>query len=378
MSALLNAHSSPLSLVSTSTYSATEYLEYLFDYTVTELASDIHLEPCATGLQIRIRQDGILHTFPAPLPELSNAITTRIKVLAGLDIGEKRLPQEGELSYQLASSHAISLRVSTCPTLYGEKIVLRLFNSADQAPTLLSLGLIEIQLALVEKALKQPQGLILVTGPTGCGKNTTLSSCLASLNTGQYNIMTAEDPVEIKLPGLQQVNIKPALGFTFAHALRTFLRQDPDIIMLGEIRDSETATVALQAAQTGHLILSTLHTGDCLRGISRLGMLGIDTSILADNLLLLVAQRLVRKLCQNCRGNTCSSCHDGFRGRIGIFEVLPISFTMQELIRTQVSLSLMQQQAELECFFSMGDHAKYLIDKGITTVEEVERVLGVL
>jgi len=343
-------------------YSATEYLEQLFEFAIREQISDIHLEPSENGLQIRLRQDGLLYPYPSPASSLDNAIIARLKVLATLDIGEKRLPQEGEFTYPISNILSMHMRISTCPTFYGEKIVLRLFNINNDKISLSSLGLSENQLTLLTNALAQPQGLILVTGPTGSGKSTTLYSALQHLNDGSLNIMTAEDPIEIKLPGIQQVAIKPQLGFGFEAALRTFLRQDPDIIMIGEIRDRETASIALQAAQTGHLVLATLHTSDCLHTISRLLLLGIDINLLADSLLLVMTQRLLR--------------HRTHKGRFGIFEILPVSATLQELIRQKAALPELEKQVLLEGFINLKQEARSKIEQGFTSLDEVHRVVG--
>jgi type IV pilus assembly protein PilB len=345
-------------------YSATEYLEQLFEFAFNQSISDIHFEPFETHLQVRLRQDGLLSTYPSPLPSLTNAISTRLKILATLDIGEKRLPQDGEFSYTKNSNLYFHLRVSTCPTLYGEKIVLRLFHSDNTlSPT--KLGLEQTQYQHLIQAISQPQGLILVTGPTGSGKSTTLYSLLQHLNNGSLNIMTAEDPIEIKLQGISQTAIKPQIGFTFSTALRTFLRQDPDIIMVGEIRDQETAAIALHAAQTGHLVLTTLHTNDSLQTLSRLFALNIDMSALADSLSLIVSQRLVRKCCD-----------DGYRGRIGIFEVLPISSALRDLIRQRAAMPLLEKQAIIEGWTSLAMEAQRKVSAGVTSREEVLRIVG--
>jgi len=369
----ITLHSSPVAIAS---YSATEYLEYLFEYAVAHHVSDIHLEPSPVGLQIRIRQDGLLYPFSPPSPNIGSSIIARIKILAALDIGEKRLPQEGEFTHLLFTNKAVHLRTSVCPTLYGEKIVLRLFNEANQTISISSLGLTIQQLALLQHAIEQPQGLILVTGPTGSGKSTTLYSALQHLNNGYYNIMTVEDPIEMKLLGIQQVSIKPTLGFTFAQALRTFLRQDPDIIMIGEIRDNETATIALQAAQTGHLVLSTLHTNNCLSTLARLQMLNIDAGLLADTLLLIMSQRLVRRLCAMCLGQRCDACRDGFSGRLGVFELLSVSAELRELIREKAPMPALYAQAVNEGFVGLVDDAREKVAAGDTVESEVRRVLG--
>lgn len=342
-------------------HSAPEFLDTLFSFSAINTISDVHFEPNERGLQVRFREDGLLFHYADTSKELSQSIIARLKVLAMLDLGEKRLPQDGEFYYVTAQKKKITLRVSTCPTLHGEKIVLRIHPETSSAYPLNQLGLLESQIIQLKNALCSPQGLILVVGPTGSGKSTTLYSSIAHINNHTRHIITAEDPIEVRMPGVTQVPIKPHLGFDFAAALRTFLRQDPDVMMIGEIRDDETASIALQAVQTGHLVLSTLHSQDCLASLSRLSLLQIDTALLADSLLLIVSQRLLR----------CIP-----KGRIGIFELLSPSAKIREQIRKKASLEDLRQQALKEGFRTLSDIAVQKMQEGIVSLEEIQRVLG--
>ncbi|OGT35211.1 MAG: hypothetical protein A3F11_02065 [Gammaproteobacteria bacterium RIFCSPHIGHO2_12_FULL_37_14] len=338
-------------------------------------ASDIHIEPYHQHCRIRFRSDSLLHevaTFPSPL---AMQMITRLKIMANLNIAERRLPQDGHISLQ--NDHKIDIRISTCPTLFGEKIVLRLLNSSAIKSDIHQLGLTDTQQQLFLNKLKQPQGLILVTGPTGSGKTITLYSALHYLNQIEKNIVTIEDPVEIELAGINQVMVNNKIGLDFATILRTFLRQDPDIIMVGEIRDNETATIALQAAQTGHLVLSTLHTNNAIETITRLQHMGIPSYHLIASISLIIAQRLVRRLCQFCKHTHlgCENCHEGFKGRIGIFEVLPITHSIAKIILAGGDRLKILNQAKAENIMFLAQAAQKKVEAGITNIAEVDRVL---
>lgn len=302
------------------------FVNRLLQQAIDDVASDIHIEPFEGVCRIRFRQDGILHEVATPPITMAGRIAARIKVMARLDIAERRLPQDGRLRLQNDAGDNVDFRVSTCPTLYGEKLVLRLLSTADNAPALDSLGLDPEQLAAYITAIDRPHGMILVTGPTGSGKTVTLYSGLRRLNRTERNILTVEDPVEINLPGVNQVGINPKAGLDFPRTLRAFLRQDPDVIMVGEIRDRETADIAIKAAQTGHLVLSTLHTNDAPSAITRLLNMGIEPWNIVASVNLIIAQRLVRRLCPACGPEHagCAQCTGGYRGRIGIYQLLPM------------------------------------------------------
>lgn len=318
-------------------------------------ASDIHLEPLAQHLQIRFRIDGVLQkqqTLPLAIGQRLNA---RLKLLARLDINELRLPQDGRFRFQTTFGETLDIRLSSLPTQYGEKIVLRLQHNTPVFTDFSTLGMTEQQAKSFTQALLQPQGLILVTGPTGSGKSLTLYSGLHFLNQETRHILTAEDPIELQLDGIIQTQINPVIGLSFATLLRSFLRQDPDVIMVGEIRDQETAEIALRAAQTGHLVLSTLHTNTAIGAISRLQQLGITQHELENSLLLVIAQRLVRK----CIPATQSDSYPRYRGRIGIFQLLHY-----------------QQNQFVTDYPSLFDAAKQKLQQKITTLTEIERVLG--
>lgn len=320
-------------------------------------ASDIHIEPLRDYCRIRFRTDSLLHEH-ATLPAWQGTrIITHIKLLANLNIADIRLPQDGRLYHALTPGQPLSIRVSTCPHHLGEKMVLRLFNPAGPIITLADCGLLESQLIIVQQALQAQSGLILMTGPTGSGKTTTLYAALHALNTITHNIITIEDPIEIELNGITQVNAHPRIGLTFANALRAFLRQDPDILLIGEIRDAETASIAVQAAQTGHLVLASLHTINTTSALVRLASLGLDQQSTQATLRLVLAQRLLRQPCQHCQTNGCSACHHGYLGQTGVFECL------QPAIETTPALTLIQA-ALLKC------------ERGETTLAECQRVLG--
>lgn len=301
-----------------------QLLDHIFEQALQQQASDIHFEPQATQLQVRFRIDGVLQTQSPISPALSQRIISRLKLLAKLDIAETRLPQDGRFHFKTTFSDVLDFRLSTLPTPLGEKIVLRVQQNKPVTFAFADLGMTPLQQQTFQWALMQPQGLILVTGPTGSGKSISLYTALSYLNTPDKHIMTAEDPIEIELAGIIQTQVNPQIGLDFSRLLRTFLRQDPDIIMLGEIRDEESAIMALRAAQTGHLVLSTLHTNDAQSAISRLLQLGIQQHEIDNALLLVIAQRLVRKRCQKCgeKMESFCDCHQGYKGRIGIYQFL--------------------------------------------------------
>lgn len=324
---------------------------------INRKASDIHLEPFEKDFRVRFRIDGVLHEVAHPPNSLAPRITARVKVMSRMDIAERRVPQDGRIKLKLSRTRAIDFRVSSLPTLYGEKIVMRILDPSSAAMGIDQLGYEEHQKEAYLKALSRPYGMILVTGPTGSGKTVSLYTGLGILNTADRNISTAEDPSEINMPGVNQVNINPKVGLTFASALRAFLRQDPDVIMVGEIRDLETAEISIKAAQTGHLVLSTLHTNDAPQTLTRLANMGVPPYNIASSILLIIAQRLARRLCPNCkepeklpeealrkegftdadiqtgvvsyRAVGCDQCTNGYKGRLGIYQVMPISDDMQ-------------------------------------------------
>jgi len=323
-------------------------VDQLLGDAIEKKVSDIHIEPYEQGSRIRYRRDGLLCEAALLPAHLSVRIITRLKIMANLNIAERRLPQDGRLTLltRLPKTTPLDIRVNTCPTLHGEKMVLRLLDTATIRLTIGALGMNEKQSALFLASLARPQGLILVTGPTGSGKTVTLYSALQQVNQLEKNISTVEDPVEIELHGINQININPKIGLDFAAVLRALLRQDPDILMVGEIRDLETATIVLQAAQTGHLVLSTLHANSAAATLLRLQTMGVATDQLMGAISLIIAQRLLRQLCQHCKqpapfaleGCTyqgyapvgCERCYQGYRGRTGIFELLPVTNRKKE------------------------------------------------
>lgn len=342
-----------------------QLLETLFKFCLAKNASDIHIEPRVDKLLIRLRIDGVLHIYKSLSHNFSSRIISRLKLLAKLDISESRLPQDGQFTFTTALSETLDFRVSTLPTSHGEKVVLRLQKNKPTHFDFVTLGFSETQKATLLNALKQPQGLILVTGPTGSGKSITLYSALSHLNQSDKHILTAEDPIEIEIDGLIQTQVNRGINLDFSQLLRTFLRQDPDIIMLGEIRDEESAKMALRAAQTGHLVLSTLHTNDAPSAIERLQQLGIHDYEIRNALLLVIAQRLVRKRCQKCAGNGCDECYQGYKGRIGVYQLL------------SRSAKIFEKQTACLDYPSLLDAAKQKVSQGVTDMAEVERVLGV-
>jgi type IV pilus assembly protein PilB len=365
-------------------------------------ASDIHFEPYERSYRIRFRLDGVLKEIAAPPVQLAIKLAARLKVMSRLDIAERRVPQDGRIKMKISKNRAIDFRVSTCPTLFGEKIVMRILDPSSAMLGIDSLGYEVFQKELYMEALSRPHGMILVTGPTGSGKTVSLYTGLNILNTEDSNISTAEDPVEIMLSGVNQVNINPKVGLTFAGALRAFLRQDPDIIMVGEIRDIETAEIALKAAQTGHLVLSTLHTNDAPKTLTRLVDMGVKPYAIATSVSLIIAQRLARKLCNNCKQPLsipeealrkegfsheeianglqvfgpvgCMQCTDGYKGRTGIYEVMGVSEEIGRIIMEGGNAMQIKQQAAREGVWSLRESGLKKIKDGLTSLEEINRV----
>jgi type IV pilus assembly protein PilB len=362
-----------------------------------EKASDIHLEPFEKTLKLRYRVDGNLVEASSPPKALQLPIASRIKILAGLDIAERRLPQDGRFRIRV-SGKEVDLRISMLPTVHGEKIVIRILDKGALSASVNNLGLDEYTLGTFKKAIDAPHGMILVTGPTGSGKTTTLYSVLAELNSPEYNIVTVEDPIEYQLAGVNQVAVKTDIGLTFAEALRSILRQDPDICMIGEIRDNETADIAVKAALTGHQVLSTLHTNDAAGAIARLDDMGIEPFLISSSVLLTCAQRLLRRVCPNCkeemipepellqklgieddgaifyRGAGCDRCkRRGYVGRCAVLEVLPVSEAIRRLIIKRASAAVIKNQAVSEGMKSLRMAGIDKAREGITTLEEVLR-----
>jgi type IV pilus assembly protein PilB len=365
-------------------------------------ASDVHFEPYEKIFRIRTRLDGVLSEVAQPPVALANKVCARLKVMSRMDIAERRVPQDGRIKMRLSRNRAIDFRVNTCPTLFGEKIVLRILDPTSAQLGIDVLGYDDQQKALYQKHLAKPYGMILVTGPTGSGKTVSLYTGLNILNTEDRNISTAEDPAEINLPGINQVNVNPKVGLTFASSLKAFLRQDPDVIMVGEIRDLETAEIAIKAAQTGHLVLSTLHTNDAPRTLTRLVDMGVKPYAIATSVSLIIAQRLARRLCDNCKevkdiprealekegfdaedienGMTifgpkgCKSCNDGYKGRIGIFQVMEVSETMGRIIMEGGNAMQIADQAGTEGVLDLRRAGLNKVKEGMTSLEEVNRV----
>jgi type IV pilus assembly protein PilB len=365
-------------------------------------ASDIHFEPYEKIYRVRLRMDGVLKEIAQPPVQLAGKLSARLKVMSRLDIAERRVPQDGRIKMKLSKNRAIDFRVSTCPTLFGEKIVLRILDPAQAALGIDSLGYEPFQKDLYMKNLARPQGMILVTGPTGSGKTVSLYTGLNILNREDTNISTAEDPAEINLPGVNQVNVNPKVGLTFAAAMRAFLRQDPDVIMVGEIRDLETAEIAIKAAQTGHLVLSTLHTNDAPQTLTRLVDMGVKPYAIATSVSLIIAQRLARRLCTHCKQpmdipkeallkegfsetdvaagikifgpKGCDSCTDGYKGRIGIYQVLPITEAIARIILALGSAVDISQQAAKEGVWDLRRAGLEKVRSGLTSLEEVNSV----
>jgi type IV pilus assembly protein PilB len=365
-------------------------------------ASDIHFEPYEKIYRVRLRMDGVLKEIAQPPVQLAGKLSARLKVMARLDIAERRVPQDGRIKMKLSKNRAIDFRVSTCPTLFGEKIVMRILDPAQASLGIDSLGYEPFQKDWYMKYLAKPQGMILVTGPTGSGKTVSLYTGLAILNREDTNISTAEDPAEINLPGVNQVNVNAKVGLTFAAAMRAFLRQDPDVIMVGEIRDLETAEIAIKAAQTGHLVLSTLHTNDAPQTLTRLVDMGVKPYAIATSVSLIIAQRLARRLCSHCKQpmdipkeallkegfqeadvaagikifgpKGCDSCTDGYKGRVGIYQVLPITESIARIILALGSAVDIGVQAAKEGVWDLRRAGLEKVRAGMTSLEEVNSV----
>lgn len=364
-------------------------------------ASDIHLEPFEKTFRIRFRSDGMLHEIASPPQSISHRIVSRIKVMSKMDIAERRIPQDGRIKMTLSRNKAIDFRVNTCPTLFGEKVVLRILDPTSAQLGIEKLGFEPDQQKLFLDAIQKPYGMILVTGPTGSGKTVSLYTGLNILNTVERNISTAEDPVEITVEGINQVNMNVKAGLTFASALRAFLRQDPDIIMVGEIRDLETAEIAVKAAQTGHMVLSTLHTNDAPQTLNRLLQMGIPAFNIVSSVLLIMAQRLARRLCEHCKTiaeyppNTlqeagfkpeeigtftvykavgCEHCNGGYKGRVGIYQVMPLTENMRSRILAGCNAMELADQAKADGVNDLRRSGLLKIIQGITTLEEIDRV----
>ncbi len=369
---------------------------------INQKVSDIHFEPYERNYRIRFRQDGMLHEVLAPPVNIAMRLAARLKVMSRLNTAERRVPQDGRLKMTLSRNRAIDFRVNTCPTIYGEKVVLRILDPTSAQIGLESLGMEPEQLESFRSAIQKPYGMILVTGPTGSGKTVTLYSALNILNKAEVNISTCEDPVEIQVPGINQVNVNPKTGLTFAEALRAFLRQDPDIIMVGEVRDLETAEIAVKAAQTGHLVLSTLHTNDAPQSLTRLANMGVPPYNIASSVLLIMAQRLARRLCPHCKkpddapkealleegftedeiegGLTvfkpvgCPQCTKGYRGRTGIFQVMPVSEDIGRLIMEGGNAIQLAEQSRREGIHDLRASGLRKVKAGLTSLEEINRV----
>ena len=365
-------------------------------------ASDIHFEPYEKVYRVRYRTDGILREVSRPSIKLAPKISARVKIMAQLDISERRVPQDGRIKMKLSKTKAIDFRVNTLPTLWGEKIVLRILDPSQAKLGIDVLGYEEDQKKLYMDALAQPQGMILVTGPTGSGKTVSLYTGLNILNTPERNISTAEDPAEINLEGINQVNVNSKVGLGFAEALRAFLRQDPDVIMVGEIRDLETANIAIKAAQTGHLVLSTLHTNSAAETLTRMMNMGVPAFNIATSVSLIIAQRLGRRLCNACkqpaevpkdilleegftpeqidtgftlyRPKGCDKCTNGYKGRVGIYEVVKITDALANMIMEEASSIKIAQQAQAEGFRTLRQSALLKVIEGVTSLEEANRV----
>jgi len=377
------------------------YLQQAWEIAAQLRASDIHFEPFENFYRVRLRVDGVLQEITPPPLELKEQIASRIKVLSRLDIAEKRLPQDGRMNLGLKDAQRLNLRVSTLPTLFGEKIVVRILPTDLAKLNLDHLGYGMADKQKLLEAIHKPHGMILVTGPTGSGKSQSLYACLNLLNRAEVNIASVEDPSEIQLPGINQVNVKDRIGLNFATTLRAFLRQDPDILMVGEIRDHETADIVMKASQTGHLVMSTLHTQDAPSALIRLRNMGVATYNLASSISLISAQRLVRRLCVHCRkpisvsaqslkelglqlfpdqaapqhhfhaAQGCSQCYKGYWGRIGLFQVMPITAALQHLILQNASRQELSSQAKKEGVCTLRHAGLLQASMGITSLAEV-------
>jgi type IV pilus assembly protein PilB len=378
-----------------------KFINNLLADAVSRGASDVHIEPYEHALRIRYRIDGVLQEMMSPPVRMKAALTSRVKIMADLNIAERRVPQDGRIKMKMGANRVIDFRVSTLPTLFGEKIVLRILDKGNLTFELEKLGFDPEPLKHLMHAISQPYGIVLVTGPTGSGKTTTLYSALSKVNQVGVNIMTAEDPVEYNLGGINQVQIREEIGLTFAAALRAFLRQDPNIIMVGEIRDTETGSIAIKAALTGHLVLSTIHTNDAPSTINRLIDMGLQPFLVASATNLIQAQRLVRRVCGRCKephqyprhllleagfsekeieettffaGAGCEECRQtGYRGRVGLYEVMPLSSTLKRMVTNEASSAEIKEQALKEGMLTLRRDGLEKMKRGLTTLEEVLR-----
>jgi type IV pilus assembly protein PilB len=374
------------------------FLQKMLIDAINARASDLHFEPYEYHYRVRFRIDGELREITQPPIAIKDKLASRIKVISRLDIAEKRVPQDGRMKLKFGNK-AIDFRVSTLPTLFGEKIVIRILDPSSAKLGIEALGYEKIEKDRLLKAIQRPYGMILVTGPTGSGKTVSLYTCLNILNQPGVNIATVEDPAEINLPGINQVNVNDKAGLTFAAALKSFLRQDPDIIMVGEIRDLETADIAIKAAQTGHMVMSTLHTNDAPTTLTRLLNMGVAPFNIASSVLLITAQRLARKLCENCkqpadyprdallkagfavedldgswkayRAVGCSSCNNGYKGRVGIYQVMPITEAVQRIILSEGTAMDIASQAQRDGVRDLRQSGLIKVRAGVTTLEEV-------
>ncbi|MFW6134398.1 MAG: GspE/PulE family protein [Elusimicrobiota bacterium] len=373
-----------------------KYVNSIFVEAVNKGASDIHIEPLESSVSLRMRIDGKLKKFPAPPKKSLSAIVSRIKIMANLNIAEKRVPQDGKCKIKI-KGRKIDIRVSTLPTIYGEKVVMRILDKSSVSLIIDDLGFTSKDAQAYKKSLSSPYGMILVTGPTGSGKTTTLYAGLNFINQPQRNLVTAEDPVEYELDYVNQVQVKPIIDLTFANILRSVLRQDPDVIMVGEIRDKETAEIAVQSALTGHLVMSTLHTNDAISSLSRMRYMGIEPYLIADAVDLVIAQRLVRKICPNCKeeqevspkliqrlglseekgikfyhGKGCDECFNtGYKGRTAIFEIVTLSKEIKSMVVDEISDIKIKEKAIEQGMETLRQRALEKLKQGITTVEEV-------
>lgn len=377
------------------------FVDKLLAHAINSKVSDIHIEPYEKNLRIRYRVDGILKVIATPPIGIASQLTSRLKVLARMNISERRVPQDGRIRFALNEKKNIDFRVNTLPTIYGEKVVMRILDSDSATIGVEKLGFDPKQQADFVNALNKPDGMVLVTGPTGSGKTVTLYTGLGMLNTPETNISTAEDPAEINMPGVNQVNVNPKVGLTFAEALRAFLRQDPDIIMVGEIRDLETAEISIKAAQTGHLVLSTLHTNSAPETLTRLLNMGVPPFNIASSVHLIIAQRLARRLCEKCKQPAnippeilrsfgfkedeigrftvyeavgCSACSQGYKGRVGIYQVMPISPAMGRMVMDGCNSMDLADQAQKENILDLRQSGLTKVKQGITSLAEIERI----
>ncbi|MEE9350942.1 MAG: type IV-A pilus assembly ATPase PilB [Thiotrichaceae bacterium] len=378
-----------------------KFVNELLSHAISKGVSDIHVEPYEKLLRIRYRIDGILQVIATPPKKISRRLTARVKVMSRLNMSEKRKPQDGRIHFRVAEDKFIDFRVSTLPTLYGEKIVMRILDSSSASLGVDMLGFEAEQKKALLNAISKPDGMILVTGPTGSGKTVTLYTALNILNSSEKNIATAEDPCEIQLPGINQVNVDPKAGLTFAAALKSFLRQDPDIIMVGEIRDLDTADIAMKAAQTGHLVLSTLHTNSAPETLTRMINMGVKPFNIASTVHLIVAQRLARRLCKTCKEPVnvpeealltlgfskeelpslklfgpvgCNACSSGYKGRVGIYQIMPISQTMGRMVMDGKNAMDIADQAQEEGISDLRQSALKKARNGLISLQELERV----